>query len=138
MSRGKQSQVFMKALKREAEANGGENIFTEQQVCVFAPVEEVPKLILILEFFIDFSVVPSAVCGRSKIVVGAGQLFRVCRVPERSGIPAQARRSQVSNGHLTMRSASCAATFMLPSVCNFCHVYMYSIVSRVNATFCFV
>jgi hypothetical protein len=33
MSRGKQSQAFMKALKREAEANGGENIFTEQQVC---------------------------------------------------------------------------------------------------------
>jgi hypothetical protein len=32
MSRGKQSQAFMKALKREAEANGGENIFTEQQV----------------------------------------------------------------------------------------------------------
>jgi hypothetical protein len=43
---------------------------------------------------------PPAVCGRAKAVAGARQLFRVCRVSERSGLSAQTRRPQVPNGDL--------------------------------------
>jgi hypothetical protein len=54
MSRGKQSQAFMKALKREAEANGGENIFTEQQVCICVCSQHGWIFIFIVLLFLAF------------------------------------------------------------------------------------